>query len=83
MTTDQIAAAKLITARLAELAPYHIRPYNLGEEGEISTLIWRLNNLINKPDPRDEALEQLNTLEKVANLADNEIVGIVNKGLNK
>lgn len=30
-----------------------------------------------------KALQQLNTLEKVTNLSDGEIVGIVNKGLNK
>lgn len=30
-----------------------------------------------------DALEQFNTLEKVSNLSDGEIVGIVNQGLNK
>lgn len=40
-------------------------------------------NLLRRFKKYSEALEQLNTLEKVSNLSDGEIVGIVNQGLNK
>lgn len=42
LTVDDWDNQQKIITRLKELLPYHINPYNLGEEGEISKLISQL-----------------------------------------
>lgn len=42
---DEGKEAAALVARLKELHPFHISPYNLGDNGEISRIIEQLHNI--------------------------------------
>lgn len=48
-----VQASELIK-RLIELTPYHINPYNLGEMGEISSIIGKLKKLVEGSTDKNE-----------------------------